>query len=72
MNDRQRWAGFAGFGYGSIMRCHRCLSELATTYGLSVYDTAYLELAQRRELVLGCNDEPLREAAKRSGVRLWE
>jgi len=48
------------------------LSELATTYQLSVYDAAYLELAQRRRLVLGCKDGPLRRAAKQSRVRLWE
>ncbi len=48
------------------------LSELATRHQLSVYDATYLELAQRRGLVFGCNDGVLREAAKRSGVRLWE
>ena len=48
------------------------LSELATTHQLSVYDAAYLELAQRRKLVLGCKDGPLRKAAKQSGVSLWE
>ena len=48
------------------------LSELATTHRLSVYDAAYLELAHRRRLVLGCKDGPLREAAQRSGVGLWE
>lgn len=47
------------------------LAELASTHALSVYDAAYLELAQRRKLVLGCKDGPLREAAKRSGVSLW-
>jgi predicted nucleic acid-binding protein len=47
------------------------LSELAATYKLSVYDGAYLELAQRRKLVLGCKDGPLREAAKRCGINLW-
>lgn len=47
------------------------LSELASTYRLSVYDAAYLELAQRRQLALGCTDGPLRKAAERSGVRLW-
>jgi len=47
------------------------LSELATTYQLSVYDAAYLELAQRRRLVLGCSDGPLRTAAKRAGVDVW-
>lgn len=48
------------------------LSELATNHGLSVYDAAYLELAQRRHLVLGCKDGPLRKAAKQAGVGLWE
>ena len=48
------------------------LSELATTYHLSVYDAAYLELAQRRKLVLGCKDGPLRKAAAQSGVSVWD
>ena len=48
------------------------LSELASAHQLSVYDAAYLELAQRRRLVLGCKDGPLRAAAKRAGVSLWE
>jgi predicted nucleic acid-binding protein len=47
------------------------LSELAATHQLSVYDAAYLELAQRRKLRLGCTDGPLRTAAKRAGVGLW-
>jgi predicted nucleic acid-binding protein len=47
------------------------LSELATTYDLSIYDAAYLELAERRRLVLGCKDGPLLSAAKRAGIRLW-
>ena len=46
------------------------LSELASGHALSVYDAAYLELAQRRRLPLGCKDGPLRAAAKRCGVRL--
>lgn len=48
------------------------LSELASVHQLSVYDAAYLELAQRRKLVLGCKDGPLRKAAEQSGVSLWE
>jgi len=48
------------------------LSELASAHQLSVYDAAYLELAQRRRLVLGCKDGPLRKAARRVGVSLWE
>lgn len=48
------------------------LSELAGTHQLSVYDAAYLELAERRQLALGCKDGPLRKAARRAGVRLWQ
>jgi predicted nucleic acid-binding protein len=48
------------------------LSELAAVHQLSVYDAAYLELAQRRRLVLGCKDGLLRTAAKKAGVSLWE
>jgi predicted nucleic acid-binding protein len=47
------------------------LSELAVTHQLSVYDAAYLELAVRRRLMLGCKDGPLRAAAAQAGVRLW-
>jgi predicted nucleic acid-binding protein len=48
------------------------LSDLASAYQLSVYDAAYLELAQRRKLVLGCKDGPLRTAATHAGVTLWD
>jgi predicted nucleic acid-binding protein len=48
------------------------LSELAAAHDLSVYDAVYLELAQRRRLMLGCKDGPLRKAAGRVGVHLWE
>ncbi|MBI4306445.1 MAG: type II toxin-antitoxin system VapC family toxin, partial [Chloroflexi bacterium] len=48
------------------------LSEVAIAHQLSVYDAAYLELAQRRRLVLGCADGPLREVARHAGVSLWE
>jgi predicted nucleic acid-binding protein len=48
------------------------LAELAVGHALSVYDAAYLELAQRRKLVLGCNDGPLRKAALSLGVKLWK
>ena len=47
------------------------LSELATLHHLSVYDSAYLELAERRRLTLACMDGPLRTAAKQAGVSLW-
>jgi uncharacterized protein (TIGR03382 family) len=48
------------------------LSELASALQVSVYDAAYLELAQRRRLVLACTDGPLRKAARQAGVGLWE
>jgi len=47
------------------------ISELAIKYGLSVYDAAYLELAQRRRLPLGCKDGPLLEAARKARVEIW-
>jgi predicted nucleic acid-binding protein len=47
------------------------LSELAAAHHLSVYDAAYLELAMRRRLVLGCKDGPLRTAARHAGISLW-
>lgn len=47
------------------------LSDLATTHELSVYDAAYLELAQRRGLALACKDGPLIDAARKADVALW-
>ena len=47
------------------------LSQLAAAHDLSVYDAAYLELALRRRLALGCKDGPLRTAAKRAGASLF-
>ena len=44
------------------------LSDIATAETLSVYDAAYLDVAVRRALPLGCNDGPLRSAAVRNGV----
>lgn len=46
------------------------ISELATRHSLSVYDAAYLELARRKSLPLGTRDEPLKAAAKKSGIKL--
>jgi predicted nucleic acid-binding protein len=48
------------------------LSSLAAEQRLSVYDAAYLELARRRELPLGCKDGPLRRAAARLDVALLD
>ena len=47
------------------------LAELAIQYQLSVYDTTYLELAQRRRLPLACLDGPLRKAASSAGAVIW-
>jgi predicted nucleic acid-binding protein len=48
------------------------LSELASSYQLSIYDAAYLDLAARRRLPLACSDGPLRKAAKQCGISLWK
>ena len=50
------------------------VSELADKYRLSVYDAAYLELAQRRGVPLASRDTELNKAAKLMGVRtlLWQ
>lgn len=48
------------------------LSELAERHDLSVYAAAYLELAMRQRLPLACKDGPLRKAARRAGVSLWQ
>ena len=44
--------------------------RLAERYRLSMYDAAYLELAQRRKLPLATLDGDLRKAAKAAGVAL--
>lgn len=45
---------------------------LARAHGLTVYDTLYLELAERRGLPLASLDEQLNAAAKRVGIALVE
>lgn len=42
--------------------------KLADLYGLTLYDAAYLELAQRRRLPLATLDKDLMLAARQSGV----
>ncbi len=42
--------------------------QLADRFGLTVYDAAYLELAQRRALPLASLDAPLCAAARELGV----
>ena len=46
------------------------LSAMAAEHELSVYDAAYLELAQRRKLPLACKDGALRAAAVRARIKL--
>jgi predicted nucleic acid-binding protein len=44
--------------------------QLAERCGLTLYDAAYLELAQRRDLPLATLDQALRAAATAAGVAL--
>ncbi len=44
--------------------------ELAAIYRLTLYDAAYLELAQRRRLPLATLDRALRDAAIAAGVEI--
>lgn len=44
--------------------------RLATKYGLTSYDAAYLELAMRMRMPIAASDGALREAAVRAGVGL--
>jgi predicted nucleic acid-binding protein len=46
--------------------------RMARTQGLSVYDAAYLELAHREKLPLATLDRRLAEAARLTGVQLFE
>ena len=46
------------------------VSDLAARHSLSAYDAAYLELARRKSLPLASRDEPLKAAARKSGVKL--
>jgi predicted nucleic acid-binding protein len=50
---------------------HRVMA-LAREQGLSSYDAAYLDLAMRRGLPIATLDVPLRQAAGRVGVPVWQ
>jgi predicted nucleic acid-binding protein len=52
----------------TTLRARREILLLARTEGLTVYDAAYLELAERRGLPLMTRDIALADAAKRLGV----
>jgi predicted nucleic acid-binding protein len=44
--------------------------NLAIQYGLTAYDTAYLDLALRKGLALMTQDKALRSAATKAGVKI--
>lgn len=46
--------------------------RLADLYGLTVYDAAYLELAQRRRLPLATLDRDLAKAARAAGIEILQ
>lgn len=46
-------------------------AQLAESFRLTLYDAAYLELAQRLSLPLASLDQPLREAAAAIGLTLF-
>lgn len=50
----------------TILRLH----TIAMQYNLSAYDAAYLELAQRKSLVLATLDQQLRVASQKAGIKL--
>lgn len=52
----------------SLAQAWSATLALSCLYGLTVYDAAYLELAQRRRLPLATLDRPLAVAARAAGV----
>ena len=52
----------------TVARASGAILALARTHGLTLYDSAYLELAMRRSLPLATLDKDLRAAAKKAGV----
>lgn len=52
----------------TVSRASTSSMELARAQGLTLYDSAYLELAMRRSLPLATLDHQLRAAAKKTGV----
>ena len=52
----------------TVSRASTSSMELARAQGLTLYDSAYLELAMRRSLPLATLDKQLRAAAKKTGV----
>lgn len=58
------------FDEGVAPAVRRRVGELAEACGLSYYDAAYLELAERRKARLLTEDARLADAAARVGVRV--
>lgn len=46
--------------------------SLARIYGLTAYDASYLELAMRLDVPLATSDRALVQAARASGMALWQ
>ena len=59
-----------GFGPETDRRAWGPIAQLAIRHGLTFYDAAYLELAQRRGLPLATLDRELGTAAAREGIPL--
>ena len=76
--DAAAWAEFAAFlqellvmiDAQTVDQVWGATSALAGQFGLTVYDAAYLELAQRRRLPLATLDRDLRRAASAVEVEL--
>ncbi len=60
----------AGLEMDSAAPPIRDVLEVSRNYQLTVYDAAYLELAQREALPLATLDKALRTAAGKAGVKL--
>lgn len=54
----------------TALRAWDATTRLAQHFRLTIYDAAYLELAQRRQLPLASLDHDLRKAATASGVEV--
>jgi predicted nucleic acid-binding protein len=48
----------------------KAILAMSEKHGLTVYDAAYLELAQRRKVPLGTLDDDLRKAGQVEGIVL--
>ena len=58
--------------YEGIERIMNDVRLIAVTYGLTGYDSAYLELAIRNDLPIATLDKDLQKAAQMAGVKLLQ